>query len=55
MLLLLVGWPAQSTKITSLQYFCNISRKVWYKHNFLHEDKHQSYLQTDIIVFNGHN
>ena len=45
-----VAMHAQSTQ-TSLQYLSNTSRKMG-KFDFLHEDKHQSFLQTD-IVFGG--
>ena len=41
-------------KITSLQYLSNISKKVRDEFDFLHEDKHQSFLQADTIFFVGH-
>ena len=48
------GWPGMPKvpKVTSLQ---NLGKKeIRDKFNFLHEDKHQSFLETDIIVFGGH-
>ena len=42
------AWSGMSSvpKITSLQYFCNISRKVRDKCDFLYEEKHQNFLQA---------
>ena len=42
------------SKVTSLQYYCNISRKVKDKYDFLHGDKHQNFLQSGVIVSIGH-
>ena len=40
-------------KVTKLQ---NLGKKeVRHKFNFLHEDKNQSFLEADTIVFGGHN
>ena len=40
-------------KVTKLQ---NLGKKeVRHKFNFLHEDKNQSFLEADIIVFGSHN
>ena len=36
------------------QYLCNISRKKSDEVDFLHADKHQSFLQVDNINFDGH-
>ena len=58
-LLLLVGVAshAQSTqnnkfKITISQQY--LKKEMKDKFDFLHEDKHQSFQQADIIVFGGH-
>ena len=39
------------TKTVSLLYLCKQGRG---KYDFLHVDKHQSFLQAGIIVFTGH-
>ena len=39
-------------KIPSLQYL--IKKEVEDKFDFLHADKHQRFLQPDVIVFGGH-
>ena len=49
------GWSSMSKvpKVTKLQ---NLGKKeVRHKFNFLHEDKNQSFLEADTIVFDGHN
>ena len=48
------AWPCipKVLKITNIQYLCNISQKeVSYEVDFLHADKHQSFLQVDTIFF----
>ena len=48
------GWPGMPRvpNVTSLQ---NLGKKeVREKFIFLHEDKHQRFLEADIIVFGGH-
>ena len=48
------GWPGMPKvpKVTKLQ---NLGKKeVRHKFNFLHEDKNQSFLEADTIVFGGH-
>ena len=54
-LLFWCGWPGMPKvpKVTKLQ---NLGKKeVRHKFNFLHEDKNQSFLEADTIVFGGHN
>ena len=49
------GWSSMSKapKVKKLQ---NLGKKeVRHKFNFLHEDKNQSFLETDAIVFGSHN
>ena len=36
-------------KVTSLQYFQKVSDQV----DFLHADKHGSFLQIDTVIFDG--
>ena len=54
-LLFWCGWPGMPKvpKVTKLQ---NLGKKeVRHKFNFLHEDKNQSFLEADTMVFSGHN
>ena len=41
-------------EITSLQYLQNFQKEAWEKFRFLHEDKYQSFQQTDTFIFSGH-
>ena len=40
-------------KVISLQFFCNILRKVNDEVDFLHTDKHESLLQIDTMILMG--
>ena len=42
-------------KIISLQYLCYLKKEMRDKHDFLHEDKHQCFLQAGSIDITGHN
>ena len=48
------GWPGmpQVHKITSLQYLGK--KEMRDKFNFLHEDKHENFLEADTIVIGSH-
>ena len=41
------------SKVTSLQNFCNISRKEWGMKLIFCADEHHSYLYIDTIIFDG--
>ena len=50
------GWSSipKVNKKASLQCLCNMSKKKLDEVNFLHADIHQSFLQVDIIIIDGH-
>ena len=44
---------ARHAESTQIQCLCNLKKELSYEVDFLHADKHESFLQVDSIIFDG--